>query len=601
MKPEANDPSDVDIDVGALQRKYAEERDKRVRSDAVNQFQEMKGELAHFAHDPNADPDFTRASVVEDTDVLIVGGGFGGLLAAVRLRERGIRDLRIIELGGDFGGTWYWNRYPGAACDVESYMYMPMLEEMGYLPTEKYAHAPEIRDYCRLIGRRYKLYRAALFQTKVEELRWDEKQARWLTSTNRGDRINARFVISATGLLSSPKLPGIPGIEGFQGHSFHTSRWDYSYTGGDEGGAMAGLSDKVVGVIGTGSTGIQVIPKLSKSAKHVYVFQRTPSSVDPRGNRATDPEWARSLEPGWQRKRMINFTSIISGIAQEEDLVNDGWTDIVRDSAVPISIKPGGDPEALRLAEMKKMEKSRRRIDAIVENSVTAEALKPYYNYFCKRPCFHDEYLQSFNRSNVTLVDTQGQGVERITANGVVVGGKTYEADCLIYATGFDFMTEYTREAGLEIYGRDSQPLSEHWSEGRRTLFGIQTHDFPNLFMVSLVQAGVAVNYVFIADAQTRYMAHVIGEAMDTGIAAIEPSVEAQDRWVDRIVTKAAGRRAFMESCTPSYFNYEGKRPKANQLNEIFVEGGITYVNLLEEWCAEGSMKGLDKRGPIEN
>lgn len=597
---EKTELDDIEIDVAALQRRYAEEREKRLRPDAVGQFNELKGRYARFADDPNADPGFTRDPVVEDTDVLIVGGGFAGLLAAARLRQRGVENFRIVEIGADFGGTWYWTRYPGAACDVESYMYMPLLEELGYLPTEKYAHAPEIRDYCRMIGEHFALYPTALFQTKVDELRWDEAAARWRVATDRGDRIAARFVVSATGLLSSPKLPGIPGIEDFAGHSFHSSRWDFAYTGGDHSGGMTGLADKVVGVIGTGSTGIQVIPQLARSAKHVYVFQRTPSSVDPRGNRPTDPDWAKSLEPGWQRKRMLNFTSIISGIRQDEDMVNDGWTDIVRDAATPISTLQSGDPEALRLAEMKKMEKSRRRIDEVVEDKATAEALKPYYNYFCKRPCFHDEYLKSYNRPNVTLIDSQGKGIERITSAGPVVGGKEYPVDCLIYATGYDFMTEYTREAGMEVYGRDGLPISEHWGEGRRTLFGVQTSRFPNFFLVSLVQAGVAVNYNFIATAQTNYIAYVIAEAIARGYDEVEPSVEAQDAWVDRIVTNAAKRRVFMDSCTPSYFNYEGKRKKTTELNEIFVEGGIAYVKVLEDWCAEGSMQGLETRGSVD-
>ena len=259
---------------------------------------------------------------------MIIGGGFAGLIAATRMREAGLDDLRIVEAGGDFGGTWYWNRYPGAQCDIESYCYLPLLEETDYIPREKYSYAPEIFAHAQRIARTFILYDAASFHTRVNALRWDAAIKRWIVSTNRDDAIKARFVVLATGPANRPKMPGIPGIDDFRGHSFHTSRWDYDYTGGDRSGGLHKLAVKRVAVIGTGATAIQCVPPLGTSAQQLYVFQRTSSSVDVRGNKPTDPEWAASLKPGWQRERQENFNDVVTGRPFEVDLVNDAWTDI---------------------------------------------------------------------------------------------------------------------------------------------------------------------------------------------------------------------------------------------------------------------------------
>jgi cyclohexanone monooxygenase len=586
---------DLEIDIEALDRKYVEERDKRKRSDAMRQYQPLQGRFATFAQDPHADPHFKRDAVTEDIDVLIIGGGFAGLLAGGRLREKGVRSIRIVEKGADFGGTWYWNRYPGAACDVESYIYLPMLEELGYLPSERYPKASEIHAHCRKLAERFALYPAALFQTQVQRVQWDEQRKRWIVGTDRDDRIAARFVVSCTGLLSNPKLPGIPGIENFEGHAFHTSRWDYGYTGGDENGRLTGLADKVVGIIGTGSTGIQTIPHLAASAKHLYVFQRTPSSVDVRNNAPTDPEFLKTLKPGWQRERRDNFTTLVGGDYAPVDLVQDSWTDIIRNVAPRLEDgTPVADPQAVKLAEMKKMERTRRRVDATVKDKATAEALKSYFHYFCKRPCFHDEYLEAYNRPNVDLVDTHGKGVERITAHGVVVGGREYPLDCLIFATGFDFLTDYCREAGMEVIGPGAVPLSKHWEEGPRTLFGIMTHGFPNFFTMSIAQAGAAVNYVHIADEQTKTIVHAITAGMQRGIATIQPTQVAESAWVEEIVSGAKGRRAFLEACTPGYYNYEGRRERYAALNDFYAAGPMAYIKLLEDWREKPDLPGLE-------
>ena len=595
-----SDGQDIEIDVEALERKYAEERDKRLRADAFEQYHELAGDYADFDRDPNADPGFTRDPIVEDADVVTIGGGFAALLVAARLREKGLDKIRIVEKGADVGGTWYWNRYPGAACDVESYVYMPMLEEVGTMPTEKYAKAPEIFAHSQAIARHYGLYRDALFQTAVESARWDGRRQRWIVSTSRGDEIAARFLISCTGLLSNPKMPGIPGIDSFEGASFHTSRWDYAVTGGDQNGNLTGLADKRVGIIGTGSTGIQAIPHLGRWAKQLHVFQRTPSSIDPRGNAPTDPEWVKSLESGWSKERMRNFTSLTSGGVETVDLVRDGWTDLIREVSAPTGGTEVADEAALRYAQMRKMELTRRRIEEAVDDPETAEALKPWFHYFCKRPCFHDEYLQTYNRPNVTLVDTKGKGVERITPKGVVVDGTEYELDVLIFATGFDFIVEYSRETGVELYGIGGQRLSDYWSEGRRTLHGLQTHGFPNFFVIGPAQSGVAVNYCHSVDEQSAHLAYVIGACVERGIGAIQPTQAAEEGWIEAILASAGARRSFLASCTPGYLNYEGKWGRQFALNDFYGAGAVAYIKMLADWRADGELAGLEVVPPTE-
>lgn len=432
--------ADIDFDPQALKERYLQEREKRLREDSTAQYVSLTGEFAHFDEDPSVARRHEREALNDEVDVVIIGGGFGGLLIAARLRQAGVQDIRIIEKANDFGGTWYWNRYPGAMCDVESYVYLPLLEETSYIPKRKYSFGSEIFEHAQRIGRHFDLYDNACFQTGVTELRWRQENNRWLVSTDRGDAIAARFVAMALGPLDGPKLPGIPGIEDFKGHMFHTSRWDYAYTGGSESGGLTELKDKRVGIIGTGATAVQCIPALGESARELLVFQRTPSAVDKRNNSETDAEWSRSLEPGWQQRRMDNFIEILSGVNTDEDLVADGWTDLIGSVANEVAVDAGkalGRPLTkseralvMETSDHKKMEKVRARVTDVVKDAATASALQPWYKRFCKRPCFHDEYLLTFNRPNVTLVDTDGRGVERITESGVTVDGVHHEIDC---------------------------------------------------------------------------------------------------------------------------------------------------------------------------
>ena len=598
--PTDDSPVDSPVDTDALRRKYEAERQKRVRADGNAQYVATTGRHAHYLDDPYVEPGFRREPITRNMDVLVVGGGFGGLLAAARLRAAGYDDLCIIEKAGDFGGTWYWNRYPGAACDTESYIYLPLLEETGYMPLAKYARAPEILEHSRRIGRHFDLYPAALFQTVITGMDWDEAAARWRVRTDRGDTLAARFVVLAGGPLNLPKLPGIPGLDTFQGHSFHTSRWDYAYTGGSSMGGLVGLADKRVGIIGTGATAVQCVPHLGAGAKELFVFQRTPSSVDVRNDRPTDPAWAQGLRPGWQRERMHNFTTVISGGRFEVDLVNDGWTDLINNIALAAhrQAQAGAavtDPDALvQRADDLKMQRVRARVDAVVRNPATAEALKPWYNQFCKRPCFHDQYLDTFNRPNVHLVDTQGQGVDRITERGLVVAGREYPLDCLIFGTGFEVGTDFTRRLGFEVTGRGGLTLTQKWKDGASTFHGLFTRGFPNLFVMTTQQSGQSANFQHMLDEQSRHIGHILGEVKARGARTLECSAEAEAQWVDTIVRLARTRHDFLAACTPGYYNNEGNPDARTERNNQFWRGPMVFIRLLDEWRRTGTLPGLE-------
>jgi cyclohexanone monooxygenase len=587
------------FDPDALRERYRVERDKRLREDANEQYVEMTGSFAHYLEDPYVDEKTERKPVTDEVDVVLIGGGFGGLQAGARLRDAGIKDIKIIEKGGAFGGTWYWNRYPGAQCDIEAYCYLPLLEELNYVPKEKYAFAREILDHSEAIGQHFDLHDCALFQTEVTELRWDESIERWIVSTNRGDAIKARFVSMANGPLHRPKLPGIPGVRDFKGHTFHTSRWDYDYTGGGPDGGLDKLGDKKIAIIGTGATAIQCVPFLGEAAEHLYVFQRTPSTVDVRGNTPTDPAWAEGLQPGWQKHRMENFNSMISGVPQEEDLVNDGWTDLIgkminqfqnakADSNMSLE-------QMIEMANFEKMEEIRARVDELVEDGDVAEKLKPYYKMFCKRPTFNDDYLPTFNRSNVTLVDTDGQGVERITEKGLVVDGVEYEVDCIIYSTGFEVGTSYTRRSGYDVIGREEKSLSDHWRDGTRSLHGMGSHGFPNVFIMNTSQGGFTANFPHLLDESAVHQAHIIAYALAQGYHTVEVTATAEKEWIDTIVGFKGGPLGGLggADCTPGYYNNEGQPNPNAQQSAPYGGGSIRFFELLKEWREDGNFEGL--------
>ena len=596
-----------EIDKDALKAKYRRERDKRLRPDGNAQYQRLSGRFAHYAVDPYL-PVEPRDPVTDDVTVAVIGGGFAGLLTGARLAEAGVTDVRIIDKGGDFGGTWYWNRYPGAQCDTASMVYMPLLEETGHMPTEKYAHGPEILEHSQRIGKHFGLYDGALFHTEVTGLVWDEARARWVVRTDRGDEFTARFLSMGTGPLHVPKLPGVPGIDEFDGHAFHTSRWDYAYTGGDPTGApMTGLADKRVAVIGTGATAVQCVPRLARDAGELFVFQRTPSSVDVRGNHPIDPDWFVSVAtPGWQQRWLENFTLNQTGGMVEEDLVMDGWTDLARRILGRIASLEGPVDmtrimEAVEDADFEKMEQIRARCDEVVQDPETAENLKAWYRQLCKRPCFHDEYLQAYNEPTVRLVDTDGQGVERITATGVVVAGVEYEVDCIVFASGFEVGTPYTERAGYDPVGRDGRRLSQYWADGMRTLHGMHVHGFPNLFITQLGHGANLVSNVPHNFTETsRAIAAVVAHAVEGGHDVVEAAEAAEQAWMELISggsTSAMGSALGSADCTPGYYNNEGQ-PGAGFGSEIakgHPGGPMAFFEHLRRWTAEG-FDGLDFR-----
>ncbi len=594
---------DLDFDPEALRARYAHERDRRIRDDGEDQYVEAADQFAHYADDDPYAETIERDPLDIDIDVAVIGAGFSGLMTAARLKERGVTNFKVIEAGGDFGGTWYWNRYPGAQCDIESYCYLPLLEETGYMPKEKYSYAPEIFEHTRRIGEYFDLYPNTLFQTRVTRISWDEKGQHWDVATHRGDHIRAQFVIQATGPANRPKLPGIPGIEDFKGHTFHTSRWDYEYTGGDHNGNLDKLGDKKVAIIGTGATAIQCVPFLGAHAERLYVFQRTPSSVDLRGNKPTDEGWYASQQPGWQRARRENFAAVLLGQNFTEDLVADGWTDIARRIGISLMNRKADagdlDMEEILLrseiADFEKMNEIRARVDDSVETQDTAEALKPWYRQFCKRPTFNDEYLATFNRPNVELVDcSDSKGVERITGNGVVAGGKAYDVDCIIYATGFEITTSAHRRVDFDTIGRNGESLYDHWADGFRTLHGLASHGFPNWFTIGINQNGLSPNMTSMFDDQAVHVSYIIDEVKKRGKRVIEVDAEAEEAWVQQIVALAGtGATAFLEECTPGYYNREGKGSGGNMQNSPYAPGINAFNHLLKQWRDKGELEGM--------
>ena len=592
------------FDEESLRAKYRKERDKRLRPDGNDQYLEPKGRFAYLLEDPYVEK-VEREPLFDEVTIAFIGGGFAGLCAGARLKEAGVEDVRIIEGGGDFGGAWYWNRYPGAMCDTAAMVYLPLLEETGHMPTRKYVFADEIFAHAQRIGTQFDLYENALFSTSVSKLEWDETQTRWIIHTDRGDAIRAKFVAMGTGPLQRPKLPGIPGIETFERESFHTSRWNYDYTGGDPTGEpMVNLADKRVGIIGTGATAVQCIPHLARDAGELYVFQRTPSSIDVRNNQPIDPEWFDTLEPGWQKKWLENFATVQTGGLAEEDLVQDGWTDLTRriiGRVVEELKKPGTEPgpalfsRAYELSDDEKMEEIRARVDSIVENPEAAEALKPWYRQLCKRPCFHDEYLQAYNEPGTYLVDTDGKGVERIDETGVWVDGTHYELDCLIFASGFEVGTPQSRRSGFETFGRDGVALTEHWKDGMKTLHGIHMHNFPNLFISSLAQGGNLLSNVThnLVESGTT-IASIVAHALEIDADEVEVTAEAENEWIEMI---QGNPRSFFGNpeCTPGYYNNEGQPiGRLETLNAGgYPEGSVAYFKYIDEWRTSGEFKGL--------
>jgi cation diffusion facilitator CzcD-associated flavoprotein CzcO len=589
-------------DPETVRAKYLAERDKRMVPGRTD-IRDLRSDrhFARYRDDPFT-PVIERDPVADEVDVVIVGGGIAGVLAGAQLRKAGVDRIRIVDEAGGIGGTWYWNRYPGVMCDVESYTYIPMLEELDYIPTQRYAFGEEIRGCLETIADRFDLVSDALFHTEVTRAEWDKDAARWRIRTDRGDEVSCRWYVLAVGILNLLKLPAIPAMEDFAGRAFHTARWDYEYTGGGAHEPLTGLADKTVALIGVGASGIQCLPPLAESAKRVFVFQRTPSAVGVRGNRRTDADFAHGLEPGWQRARMDNFQAIMLGRPVQDDQVDDGWTHHWAAVHHPPREKVTTTAEYLRRGEevdYAVMETHRRRIEALVTDPAKAEILKPYYRYLCKRPCFHDEYLQAFNHPNVTLIDCPA-GVERITEKGPVVHGKQYEVDCIIYGTGFEpELTPLPRRAGHEIVGRGGVTLAEKWGDGPASLFGMMSRGFPNMFVMPAPgqQAVVTVNYTQGAVLGAEFIGRAVGLLEQRGVEVFDVSSEAEEAWTQKVIDSFVDPSIIMSACTPSRLNNEGHPEAINPRSGNYGRGfgdWFGYRELLEQWLQAGSFEGLE-------
>jgi cation diffusion facilitator CzcD-associated flavoprotein CzcO len=592
-----------DVDVRSLRERYLHERDKRIHREGQKQYVRAVGDFADtYEADPHT-PVAPRDPLSEDIDVAIVGAGWSGTLAAYHLKTAGVDNIRNIDHAGDFGGVWYWNRYPGLQCDNDAYCYLPLLEETGFMPTKKFSDGNEIRAYCQSIAKRSGFYDRALFHTRITAMRWDETIKRWRVRTNRGDEIRARFVVMANGLLNIPKLPGIPGIHDFKGRMFHSARWEYDYTGGSSSNpVLSKLADKRVAIIGTGATAIQAIPHLGRYAKQLYVIQRTPSTVDERPNPPTDPDWVKTLKPGWQKERQANFHRAAMEFLNpgEPDLICDIWTEISRNLAAELAAV--GSPQSFEqvmarreLVDYRVMERLRRRAETLVNDPETAEALKPWYRFLCKRPLSNDDFYPTFNRPNVKLIDVSAtKGVEHMTEKGFVAHGIEYEVDCMIFASGFEVTSDLDRRWGISaVEGRGGQSIYQQWAEGPKTLHGVMAHGFPNQFYIGYIQGGLNASTTEQFGRQGYHIAYVISEALKRGLQSVEPSQEAQDAYVNHFEAVMFDSTQFQRECTPSYFTNEGQVKAPWALFRSYGPGWTAFQKLLEDWRSKGELEGL--------
>ncbi|MBC2660411.1 NAD(P)/FAD-dependent oxidoreductase [Novosphingobium flavum] len=596
-------PSPDTFDIPALREKYRIEKERRMRREGQAQYVRLgQGDTGDYAIDPYA-PVAPRAALDEELDVLVLGAGWGGIKASYHLTKQGVTNIRNVDTAGDFGGVWYWNKYPGVQCDNDAYCYLPLLEEMGFLPSKKFADGNEIQAYARSIAERFGFADKALLHTQVTSFRWDEDLRRWSVTTNRGDTLRPRFVVVAPGVLNMPKLPAIKGIDRFRGKLFHTSRWDYGYTGGSPDDAtLDRLADKRVAIVGTGATAIQAVPHLARHARHLYVIQRTPSTVDERPNPPTDPEWAAALEPGWQARRIANFHRGAQEVYQfgEEDLICDIWTEINRNLAAQIAAEGREIPleeyfARREIMDFQVMERLRARCDELVKDPQTAAALKPWYHHLCKRPLSSNDYYPTFNRDNVTLVDVSDtQGIQELTETGFIANGQEHPVDCVIFASGFEVTSDLDRRWGIpQFEGAEGRSIYDHWRDGPLTFHGITTHGFPNMAFIGYIQGGINSSVTEHFGRQGAHAAWIFAECLKRGISRVEPSQAAMDAYVRTYNEIKPDVSALQQRCPPGYFNNEGE---ANPKWALFPGWGYGWDNfeaMLADWRDKGDMEGM--------
>ena len=637
MSAQAYDDENVDgADALQAQERYGEERARRLREDGDKQFIEtsLSDEFQHFQEDPWVDQaaikDARTMFPNNRCKMLILGAGWGGLLYAVRMVEAGMRpeDLRVVDVAGGFGGTWYWNRYPGLMCDIESYCYLPLLEETEYVPEHRYSYGEEIRVYAELVAKKWGITNSAVFQTKARTLIWDEGTKEWqvqLVQQRTGEppqtlNVRSQFVATVNGVLNWPKLPAIPGILDFRGDVFHTSRWNYALTGGSPANpSLARLNGKRVALIGTGATGVQVMPHLARWVKQLYVVQRTPAAVDHRDQRQTDTEHFHNevaTSRGWQRVRMMNFHQHFTTEEQPAvNLVNDQWTTAI--GMVAIAGNPKGPKsieqvpaymQKLNAKDLERQNRIRARVEQTVQNKDQAKKLQPWYQTWCKRPCFHDEYLPAFNSKNVTLLDTNGKGPERLTADSVVIEGQSYPVDMIVFATGFraPFAGTPAEKGNVTILGREGISMSEAWArDGPSTLHGVLDRNFPNMFLSGPWQASTSPNFLFNDDALAKHSAYIWAEAERKAAGkpfTVASTAAATEQWAMQVLMHAAPMAA-IAGCTPGYFNSEGdldRAPPEAQMkmakSGLWGSGIEDFLQHLEAWRKQGDMEGVEVR-----
>ncbi len=601
----SNVPPIAEIDTVAMLEKYRAEKERRMRpAGATDYVPPSGGAVADCSIDPH-NPVVPREPLTGEIDVIVLGAGFGGALAGYHLMNAGVTDFRMVDTAGDFGGVWYWNQYPGIQCDNDAYCYLPLLEKTGFMPSKRFADGAEIQRYIRQIAEHFGFADKGLFHTQITSLVWDEVLQRWRVGTNRGDQIKARFVVLANGVLNMPKLPTIAGMDQFGGKLFHTARWDYGYTGGSfDKPVLDKLADKTVALVGTGATAIQAVPFLAEYAKKLYVVQRTPSCVDERPNPPTDISWVETLKPGWQAERMDNFQKGVMDVfgPGDEDLVCDFWTEINRNMKAELEAEgwPTLTTEEFldRRDKMdhRVMERMRRRVDELVKAPATAEALKPYYRFMCKRPLSSDVFYPAFNRDNVELIDVaETKGLQQLTATGFVANGQEVQADCIIFASGFEVTSDLERRWGIDrIEGREGRSLYDHWRNGPLTLHGTMTHSFPNQFFVGYIQGGLNATVTEQFGRQGEHIAYIIAEALARGAEAVEPSQAAQDAYVAHFEATTIDQSEFLNACPPSYFNNEGASEHKWGLFRPWGAGWHDFMRVLKEWRDAGDLAGID-------
>ncbi|KAL5334679.1 hypothetical protein BJX70DRAFT_377415 [Aspergillus crustosus] len=621
-----------------VEAKYEKERQIQLGSrGAVEDIEITRNEaFQHFAQDPWAaknrvDVEAQRERLLHPSHhkIVIIGAGYGGLLFAVRLIQTGqfqARDLVLIDSAAGFGGTWYWNRYPGLMCDTESYIYMPLLEETGYMPRYKYASGHEIREHAERIADRYGVADRAIFRTAVQRLDWEERDKTWKVAgvklnsddTKEPFQLSADFAIMASGSFASPRVPNYRNIFDYKGKLFHTARWDYRYTGGSvENPKMTGLADKRVAIIGTGASAIQIVPQLAQSSRELVVFQRTPGAVDVRNNHPTDPAWWKAeIEadgPGWQSRRQVNFNAFTCNekMLPVVNKVGDGWTRMPSFSVLiggPQSLEPDYIDQ-MRPVDLARQTEIRSRVQKIVHSPAAADVLAPWYPGWCKRPCFHDEYLHAFNRPNVQLVDIRHGGISHFTPKGLVANGVEYELDAIILSTGYTVPVTRASPAGranISVTGRAGVTMEAKWANGLATLHGVMTRDLPNLFFAGTSQAGACVNLIYAVDQNAIHVAHILSEARrrlpaDYSRLVIQPTHEAEEAWTMEILKRAAGFRG-IAGCTPGYLNGYGMDASSLSPEEqgkmarlaAWGEGIASYVHELEAWRSTGDLGGIE-------